>query len=144
MVVPAYGPWLYLNGQFSHELHGGFWWPLVRKTVSAAGSRTDVFPSLHTGGPTFLALFSFRHRKLLPFKYTWPVVAFFATQIVAATMFLRWHYLVDIVAGFSLATTIVLVAPRVLAWERARRANAGLEPTWTPLPWPRFGGSRFE
>jgi hypothetical protein len=137
MVVPAYGPWVHLNGQFSHELHGSFWWPLVRKTVDAVGARKDVFPSLHTAGPTFLALFSWRHRKKNPFRYTWPVVAFFATQIIIATMFLRWHYLVDIVAGLTLAISVTFVTPKVLAWERDRRARYGLEPTWTMLPWPK-------
>ena len=137
MVVPAYGPWVLLNGKFAHELSGGFWWPLVRETVSMGGARKDVFPSLHTAGPTFLALFSIRHRKLLPFKYTWPVITFFATQIILATMFLRWHYLVDIVAGLTLASCTMLIAAKVGAWEPGRRAKVGAAPVWgaLPLPW---------
>jgi membrane-associated phospholipid phosphatase len=111
----------------------------VRETVEAGGAQKDIFPSLHTAAPTFFAIFSFRHRKLVPFKYSWPVVAFLATQIIIATMFLRWHYLVDIVAGLALATTAALLGPYVADWERAKRERLGLQPAWTPLvyPWSR-------
>ena len=138
MLVPAYGPWYHLNGQFEHELTGSFWWPLVHKTVSAAGIRKDVFPSLHTAGPTFLTLFAFRHRRLLPFKYAWPLVAAFASQIIVATMFLRWHYLIDIIAGLTLATCTVLLTRHVRIWEAAHRERIGATPVWTaPFPWQR-------
>jgi hypothetical protein len=141
MIVPGYGPYWYLKGTFRHELQGGTFWHLVRETVEAGGAQKDIFPSLHTAAPTFFAIFSFRHRKLVPFKYSWPVVAFLATQIIIATMFLRWHYLIDIVAGLALATTSALIGHRVADWERAKRERLGLQPTWTPLvyPWSRAG-----
>jgi PAP2 superfamily len=133
MAVPGWGPYWYLGGAFHHELHGGFFWRLVREAVDAGGAQKDIFPSLHTAGPTFVAIFSFRERKALPFKYTWPVIAFFATQIIIATMFLRWHYLVDVVAGVILATTAAVLGQRIADWERAKRARLGLQPAWTPL-----------
>jgi hypothetical protein len=139
MIVPGYGPYWYLKGSFHHELEGGTFWRLVRETVEAGGAQKDIFPSLHTAAPTFFAIFSFRHRKLAPFKYSWPVVAFLATQIIIATMFLRWHYLVDIVAGLALATSAALLGQRVADWERAKRERLGLQPAWSPLvyPWSR-------
>jgi hypothetical protein len=139
MIVPGYGPYWYLKGTFSHELQGGLFWRLVRETVDAGGAQKDIFPSLHTAAPTFFAIFSYRHRKLVPFKYTWPVMAFVATQIIIATMFLRWHYLVDIVAGLTLATTAALLGHHVADWERAKRDRLGLQPSWAPLvyPWSR-------
>ena len=78
------------------------------------------------------------HRRALPFRYTWPFLAFAATQIIVATMFLRWHYLVDIVAGLVLASTAAIVSHRVVAWEtrrRGRRASAGVAPIYQPLEW---------
>jgi hypothetical protein len=139
MIVPGYGPHWYLKGTFVHELRGGTFWRLVRETVDAGGAQKDIFPSLHTAAPTFFALFSFRHRRRLPFRYTWPIVAFLATQIIIATMFLRWHYLIDIVAGLALATTAALLGQYIADWERAKRERLGLQPTWTPLvyPWSR-------
>ena len=136
MLVPGYGPYKHLAGTFQHELSGGLFWELVKATVSAGGAQKDIFPSLHTAAPTFFALFSFRYRKHLPFKYSWPVVAFFASQIICATMFLRWHYLVDIFAGITLATTAVFLGGKLIAWEKARREAFGAPPTYTLLEYP--------
>jgi len=130
MLVPGYGPYAYLAGQFKHQLSGGLFWGLVREAVEAGGAQKDIFPSLHTAAPTFFAIFSYRHRRLRPFKYTWPIVGFFAVQIIFATMFLRWHYLIDIFAGIALATLANVVAAKVPSWEAARRARLGLPPVF--------------
>jgi hypothetical protein len=141
MLVPGYGPYWYLRGTFQHELTGGTFWALVRETVDAGGAQKDIFPSLHTAAPTFLAIFSFRHRRLFPFKYSWPLVSFFATQIIIATMFLRWHYLVDIIAGLTLATAASLLGQSIADWEHAKRQRLGLQPVWSPLVFSRGTGS---
>lgn len=141
MAVPGWGPYRYVR--FDHELSGPVFWPLVRETVDAGGAQKDIFPSLHTAVPTFLAIFSFRHRKRVPFGATWPIVAFLATQIIIATMFLRWHYLVDVVAGLALAVTASIVTQRLADWERGRRERLGIQPAWMPLvyPWSRPHGA---
>jgi hypothetical protein len=120
-LVPGYGPYRFLAGSFQHELTGGTFWHLVQATVSEAGAQKDIFPSLHTAAPTFFALYSFRHRDVAPYKYTWPVVAFCALQIIGATMFLRWHYLVDICAGVTLAVFANVVGELLVTKDRARR-----------------------
>lgn len=139
MVVPGWGPYWYLNGAFHHDLRGGMFWTWVREAVDAGGAQKDIFPSLHTAGPTFVAIFSFRHRKLSPFKYTWPVVAFLATQVIIATLFLRWHYLIDVVAGLCLAAGAASFGQRIADWEQAKRERLALQPAWMPpvLPWSR-------
>jgi membrane-associated phospholipid phosphatase len=137
MVVPGYGPYKHLAGMYQHELPHGTWYDLVLKAVSSAGAQKDIFPSLHTAGPTTLAIFSFRHRDKFPFKYTWPVVTFFAVNIIGATIFLRWHYLIDVVAGIALAFTGVMVAAKVGVWEDRHRKVRGLSSRWPALfrPW---------
>jgi hypothetical protein len=139
MVVPGWGPYWYLRGTFHHELRGGAFWKLVREAVDAGGAQKDIFPSLHTAAPTFLAIFSFRHRRLVPFRYSWPVITFFATQIIIATMFLRWHYFVDVVAGLILATAAAVMGDRIGSWESAKRERLGRQPAWMPpvYPWSR-------
>jgi len=114
VVVPAYGPYVHLAGTFSRDLDGPCWYPLMRRLVASGGARADVFPSLHTAAPTFLALFSFHHRRERPFRYTWPVVAFVASQIIVATMYLRWHYLIDVLAGLTLAASVFVFSTRAL------------------------------
>jgi hypothetical protein len=140
MAVPGWGPYRQLAGQFQHPLEGGLFWRLVRATVDAGGSQKDIFPSLHTAMPTYFAIYSFIHRRVFPFRFTWPFMAFAASQIIIATMFLRWHYLIDIIAGLTLATTAALVSHRVVLWETGRRAEQGLAPIFIPLDWRRISG----
>ena len=130
MVVPGFGPYKALT--FVHALDGGTFRDLVMSSVHSAGAQKDIFPSLHTGAPTFLTVFSFLHRDRKPFKYTWPILAFVVSQIIIATMFLRWHWLVDIVAGFSLATANALVSRAIVRWEARRREARGSMPIFGP------------
>jgi len=136
LAVPGWGPYWYLRASFEHPLAGGTFWRLVREAVEAGGAQKDIFPSLHTAVPTFLAIFSYRHRNRWPFNYTWGPMAFFATQIIIATMFLRWHYLVDVVAGVVLALAACAFARRIAYWEHGKRERLGLQPAWMPLVYP--------
>jgi membrane-associated phospholipid phosphatase len=135
MVVPGYGPVRYLAHRYQNELPSGVWLDAVLNAVQSGGAQKDIFPSLHTGGPVFLSLFSFRHRDKLPFKYTWPFVTFFSANIMIATMFLRWHYLIDVIAGFSLSLAGSIVAARIAKREGAYREQLGLQPVWTAISW---------
>lgn len=145
MLVPGYGPVKFLADQYQHQLPSGFWLDAVLNAVNSGGAQKDIFPSLHTAGPLFIALFSFRHRDKLPFKYTWPLVAFFSANIIIATMFLRWHYLIDVLAGIALSTTGFLVAGVISPRELEYREQHGLGPIWMPLtlrPWARTEPNR--
>jgi hypothetical protein len=130
MLVPGYGPYKAMADLFENVLPSGMWVDMVMTTVASGGAQKDIFPSLHTAAPTFIALFSYRHRHSLPFRYTWPVVAFFAVNIVGATMFLRWHYIIDVVAGLALASGALVASVRVTRWELARRAARGMRSSW--------------
>lgn len=134
ILVPGFGPFRAMPEMFKHELPSGLWMDLVWSTVRSNGAMKDIFPSLHTAGPCFIAMFSFRNRDRLPFRFTWPLLTFFAANIIGATMFLRWHYVIDVFAGFSLATLAALISPRVTRWEVTRRAAERL-----PLLVPVFG-----
>ena len=129
-LVPGYGPYRAMADQFTNPLPPGVWCDLVLATVASGGAQKDIFPSLHTAAPTFILLWSFRHRKVTPFRYTWPLVAFTAFNIVIATMFLRWHYVIDVLAGLLLAAVAVTAAAAVTRWELARRAELGLTANW--------------
>lgn len=134
MVVPGFGPYRHLH--FQNELVGGRFWNLVLNAVHQSGALKDIFPSLHTAVPTYYTLYSFVHRKELPYKYTWPLMTFVTSQIVIATMFLRWHYLIDIVAGLSLATFGVIVGGRIARWEDRVRPAAGAQTIFgMPMLW---------
>jgi membrane-associated phospholipid phosphatase len=116
----------------------------VGTAVAAGGAGKDIFPSLHTAGPSFVAIFAYRHRTRRPFCWTWLPLVFIAANIIGATLFLRWHYVVDVVAGLALAATSAHVCIRLADREARRRAATGLPPVFRPLvtnPLPRlFGG----
>ncbi|MEZ4227472.1 MAG: phosphatase PAP2 family protein [Polyangiaceae bacterium] len=135
MLVPGYGPYKAMATHFEHAFPSGMWLDMVLKAVASGGAQMDIFPSLHTACPTFIALFAYRHRERLPFRYSWRVTVFFAVNIIIATMFLRWHYLIDVVAGLILASMAYVLSVRVTSWEAQRRAALG-----TP-GWPLFGES---
>ena len=82
MLVPGYGPYRALAADFQHPLPQGMWRDMVMGAVASGGAQMDIFPSLHTAAPTFIALFSFRHRDKMPFKLSWPITAFCAVNII--------------------------------------------------------------
>jgi hypothetical protein len=130
MLVPGFGPYRAMADQFQNAFPSGMWLDLVQVTVASGGAQMDIFPSLHTAGPTFIAMFSYRHRDKAPFRHSWPVVAVFAVNIIIATMFLRWHYVIDVVAGLCLAVAALNVSCRLTRWEELRRAASRTAPSW--------------
>lgn len=134
-VVPGVGPFATLA--FAEPLNGGYWWRQVQVTVSTAGAQLDIFPSLHTAFPVYFALYALAYRRDTVFRWAWPVLAFVAANIVVATLFLRWHWFVDVLAGFSLA-----IAARTLSvWVTDRELQRGgpydtRQPAWEDLQKP--------
>lgn len=136
-LVPGYGPVRALAGQFKSTFPHGLWVDSVMVTVASGGAQKDIFPSLHTAMPVFLTLFSFRNRRVLPFGYTWPVMAFFAVNIIVATLFLRWHWLIDVVAGLVLAWLGWWLGVRLTQVELQRRMRRDLGKSWPVFEVPR-------
>ncbi|HLV67042.1 MAG TPA: phosphatase PAP2 family protein [Polyangiaceae bacterium] len=130
MLVPGFGPYKAMESEFQNAFPGGLWYGMVMRTVESAGALKDIFPSLHTAFPMFISLFSFYNRRRLPYKYSWPLVFIYSLNIVGATLFLRWHYLVDVVAGLVLAFSAATLSPILIERDRARRARRALEPLW--------------
>ncbi|MDH5491142.1 MAG: phosphatase PAP2 family protein, partial [Myxococcales bacterium] len=132
-LVPGVGPHATLDFE---PLAGGFWWGLVEATVSSAGAQYDIFPSLHTAFPTFFAIHSFANRDQKPFRYVWPIIAFFAANTILATMFLRWHWFIDVIAGLCLAALARAIGAAVARHEAPRLEGDRRDerqPVWEPL-----------
>jgi len=133
VLVPGFGPVRALATTFTNQYPHGLWFDTVMRAVESGGAKKDIFPSLHTATPTFLTLFSFRNRRVVPLRYTWPIVGFFCGNIIFATMYLRWHWVVDVVAGLALAGVGFWLGVALTARELNRRRNQGLPPSWPPF-----------
>jgi membrane-associated phospholipid phosphatase len=113
-LVPAAGPHLVMADQFTVPLTG--WWiTKCNDAIVAAGSNhVDVFPSLHCAISTFFLFFDRWHRPwrfkpcLLPCVGLW-----------FSTIYLRYHYAVDVLCGFALAVFALWLARRFPTHTRA-------------------------
>jgi len=108
LFVPSRGPVEYYA--FAAPLHGGRFHALVLESVRQTGGNHGAFPSLHVGASAYLCLFDLRRHLLRGLTYL-PMVLL----IAISTVFLRYHYLVDILAGFAIAFFAAWMAERVRA-----------------------------
>jgi hypothetical protein len=131
-IVPGAGPVATLA--FEQPLQGGFWWHQVELTVATAGAQLDIFPSLHTAWPAYFTLHAFAYRHTQPFKWLWPMLAFVALNIIIATMFLRWHWFIDVALGLLLAFAARGFAAAVAEREELRGGpHDPRQPVWERL-----------
>jgi hypothetical protein len=131
-IVPGAGP--YATIAFDQPLQGGFWWNQVELTVATAGAQLDIFPSLHTAWPAYFTLHAFAYRDTQPFRWLWPVLGLVAVNIIIATMFLRWHWFIDVAAGLLLAFAARRFAVALASREELRGSlYDARQPVWERL-----------
>jgi len=132
-VVPGIGPHVFCAAMFQHALTGGAWWGRVEYAVHSNGAMLDIFPSLHTALPLLFVLHSFRHRHSAAFRHTWLALSLVVANIIVATVFLRWHYGIDVLAGALLALFAHHVAVGSWRYECDRDGNGDRQAVWEPL-----------
>jgi membrane-associated phospholipid phosphatase len=106
-LVPAYGPWIAMPDAFDVPLDG---YAITRwndAIVKAGSNGVDVFPSLHCAISCYFLLFDRKHARS---KYRACLVPCVGLWI--ATIYLRYHYVVDVVCGFALAAFALWLAFR--------------------------------
>lgn len=99
LLVPAVGPMYTLRDQFTVPL--GHSLEFINRQIEFmdfARIKRDVFPSLHTGISFVVWLYAWRNSKKL-FGILSPLIL----SLWFSTVYLRYHYLVDVVAGLGLA-----------------------------------------
>jgi len=110
LLVPATGPHVAFPGLFDRPLPGTIA-PGVVVALDAARAPRDAFPSLHVGISTLVLWYGLRLGR-------W---RFLLTPLVLAnwvsTMYLRYHYLVDVFAGWAVALLSVAIAAWLLERE---------------------------
>jgi membrane-associated phospholipid phosphatase len=116
LFLPAIGPHAWFPASTWHgPLDGDFIVPAIRSLNAKHGGHfpRDVFPSLHTANATTLLLAAWRHDRRAFAVYLLPCAG-----LIAATVYLRWHYVVDVAAGAALAIAWQAFVPRIVAREQ--------------------------
>jgi len=131
MLVPAVGPKRAFPELFSITLSGEVYQP-VTDALDALRSPRDVFPSLHVGISTIVLVFSRRRSRRL-FLLLLPLVLL----NWISTVYLRYHYVVDVAAGWATAGLAIGLASLLLRLETRIKGPlrpAPVTPSTPPSP----------
>jgi membrane-associated phospholipid phosphatase len=126
VLFPAAPPRLVLATQFTKNLRG---YPVGFSTLSAEAFSllpTDsraAFPSLHTAASTLALFYAWRYAR-----WWFCVLLPFVVGLWISTIYLRHHYVVDLVGGWALAPVAAWLAPRVDSWWGRKQRDLGYEP----------------
>ena len=121
VIFPAVGPKFTMSHLFETSLSGSFITDrlsfLMNYEISEY-TRRDCFPSLHNGVIFLILLFAFKHQKRYAFLFL-P----FAIALFISTLYLRYHYFVDMIAGFLLAIIVFYLGPILNNWWEKKRLD---------------------
>ncbi len=119
IAVPAAPPRLTLVAQFTRDFTGGWVTDAQNQMISLnPNSSRGAFPSLHCAVTLISVMYAWKFQKKL-FAVLLPM----GITLVLATIYLRHHYVIDILAGFALAILAYNVAPPFDRWWVSRRAS---------------------
>jgi membrane-associated phospholipid phosphatase len=126
VVFPAAPPRLVLAREFTKNLRG---YPVGFSALSAEAfsllpvDSRAAFPSLHTAVSLVVLVYAWRHLRW----WFWTLLPF-VLGLWASTIYLRHHYVVDLMAGWLLAPFAVWLAPRLDARWARRQTELGYAP----------------
>ncbi len=112
ILIPAIGPRYTMNHLQSVDLHGVFLRDIIDNTINALeGIKRDAFPSGHTAVTLVVLYLSYRFQKVL-FRPFLPIVM----ALMISTVYLRYHYVVDVFAGIFLAILTIFAGEKYYNW----------------------------
>ena len=115
-LVPVRGPRFLLDGLQSAPLQGLWSFPFLRHWLDVLeAAHYDCFPSGHT---ELVLLACWYSRRLSGRLFS--LFSLYAALMVFSTVYLRYHYTADLVAGAALALALIFLAPRLYGFEKGR------------------------
>lgn len=112
IAMPSIGPRYTLQSLYSTPLHsGGIAKSIIDILNSLEGNKRNCFPSGHTQITLLSLWFAFTYRRPLFWIYL-PI----CTALIFATVYLRYHYVIDIAAGVAFAGITLFLGSAILAW----------------------------
>ncbi len=120
VLVPAVGPIHWLAYTDPPVLHGLVYDASENLMNDFRSINRDCFPSLHTAVSSIVLVHAVRCRNRLGLGRA--LCATYVPLTAAlwfSTVYLRYHWVVDVLAGFGLAAVVLAAVPRLLAWWQA-------------------------
>ena len=112
VALPASAPRLSIPGAYSVSLHGSPLLDFTREAVAGIPlTAHGAFPSLHCAVALLALMLAWRHLRW----FFWIQLPF-ATGLIVGTIYLRHHWIVDILAGFLLTFLSFWLGPRLERW----------------------------
>jgi len=109
IVFPAIGPRLTLAPLYSTPLEGSFITDWVRDILDALEhNKRDCMPSGHTQIVLMVLSLAHRHEKVLFYIFL-PIIC----GLLLSTVYLRYHYVIDLIVGVIFAAGSLVIAPRL-------------------------------
>jgi membrane-associated phospholipid phosphatase len=120
VLFPAAPPRLVLADQFTRDFTGFLFSSAQTQVIISAASSRGAFPSLHCATTLLSMIYAWKHTRTMFWAFL-PI----AVSLVIATVYLRHHYVIDIIAGFALSIFVYLIAPKIDKWWCKKRIKAG-------------------
>ena len=112
---PAIGPRFTLAHLQSVPLNGNFIADFVSHLLNLLeNNQRDCMPSGHTAIGLIVLFLAYRYARRLFYLFC-PIVA----ALILSTVYLRHHYVIDLIAGAALAAGCSLIGPRLYRWWEA-------------------------
>ncbi|MDR1887445.1 MAG: phosphatase PAP2 family protein [Prevotellaceae bacterium] len=106
--VPVAGPQFYYSAPDSQVPDGYFFASLMRGIQDAGEKPTGAFPSSHVGLTIIIMFLLFRHAR----KYFYAILPV-AIVLSASTVYIKAHYLTDVIAAFVAAPLVFMSSRRI-------------------------------
>jgi len=108
-IVPAVGPRFTLDHLQTFPVTGVCATDAIRHTLDTLENiQRDAFPSGHTEMTLLSMIYAYKYSK----KYFY-ILLVIGTSLIFSTVYLRYHYVVDVIAGIILALVVVFLARSV-------------------------------
>ena len=123
ILFPAIGPRHTLTHLQSVPLEGSLLTDLVRDGLNAIEhNKRDCMPSGHTQIALMVLFLAYRYQRILFYIFL-PLVC----GLILSTVYLRYHYVIDLIAGTSIAIGCMIVGPRLYRTGKAEGDSQNVE-----------------
>jgi len=113
LLFPAGGPFIAFPQIFPYPPEGGVITSFLVRLVGQGVTGMDVFPSLHTGISLYiLGFFVLIPKQTRVHRLVVLALAALVAPLIAATVYLRYHYGLDLIAGAALALIVLIFVRR--------------------------------